>query len=296
MKKIKFIYNPNAGKGLVLKSLDDIVKVYQNHGYEISFFRIDENKKEEKIFENFSDDYSHILIAGGDGTINLIINQMMKNKINVPIGILPTGTVNDFSSYIGMSKNIVQSCEQVLENKPIKMDLGKVNDKYFINVASSGFLTNVSQEANDNLKNSVGKIAYYLKGIEQLPKLKKIPVRIKSNEVDYQGDIYTIFVFNVRTAGNFKLAYNAEGNDGKFDVIILKSDLGIDSAALLIKFIKGEHLEEPVGILHFQTKELYVESPLSDLLTDIDGEKGSDFPLKITCLHEKVTILGVKNT
>ncbi len=296
MKKIKFIYNPNAGKGLVLKSLDDIVKVYQNHGYETSFFRIDENKKEEKLFENFSDDYSHILVAGGDGTINLIINQMMNNKINVPIGILPTGTVNDFSSYIGMSKNIVQSCEQILENKPIKMDLGKVNDKYFINVASSGFLTNVSQEANDNLKNSVGKIAYYLKGIEQLPKLKKIPVRIKSNEVDYQGDIYTIFVFNGRTAGNFKLAYNAEGNDGKLDVIILKSDLGIDSAALLIKFMKGEHLEEPVGILHFQTKELYVESPLSDLSTDIDGEKGSDFPLKITCLHEKITVLGVKNT
>lgn len=293
MKKVKFIYNPSAGRGVVQKRLDDIIKIYQKSGYIINPSRIDETANLKRTFEDISDDYSHILIAGGDGTVNVMVNQMMKLKIDLPIGILPTGTVNDYSNYIGMPKDIVDSCKQILSNDPVRMDLGKINDRYFVNVASSGFITNVSQDANDNIKNSMGKIAYYLKGIEQIPKLKPIPIKIISNDMDYQGDIYTILVFNGRTAGNFKLAYSAKGNDGKLDVIILKGELGIDSAALLIKFMKGEHLEEPVGLLHFQTDELYVDSPLKTLTSDTDGEKGPDFPLRITCLHEAITVLGV---
>jgi len=228
MKKVKFIYNPGAGRGVVQKRLDDIIKVYQKNGYIINPSRIDETANFERTFEDIGDDYSHILIAGGDGTVNVMVNQMMKRKIDLPIGILPTGTVNDYSNYIGMPKDIVDSCKQILLNDPVRMDLGKINDRYFVNVASSGFITNVSQDANDNIKNSIGKIAYFLKGIEQIPKLKTIPIKIISNDMDYQGDIYTILVFNGRTAGNFKLAYSAKGNDGKLDVIILKGELGID--------------------------------------------------------------------
>lgn len=293
MKKVKFIYNPSAGRGIVQKKLDDIIKVYQNNGYIITLSRIDETGNFERTFEDISDDYSHLLIAGGDGTVNLIVNQMMKLKIDLPIGILPTGTVNDYSNYIGMPKDIVHSCEQILLNEPVKMDLGKINDRYFVNVASSGFFTNVSQEANDNIKNSIGKIAYYLKGIEQMPQFKKVPMKIVSNGMHYQEDIYTILIFNGRTAGNLKLAYSAKGNDGKLDVIILKGESVIDLYALLVKFMKGEHLEEPVGLVHFQTDELYVDSPLKTLTSDTDGEKGPDFPLKIVCLHKAITVLGV---
>ena len=172
MKKVKFIYNPSAGRGVVQKRLDDIIKVYQKNGYIINPSRIYETANFERTFEDIGDDYSYILIAGEDGTVNVMVNQMMKRKIDLPIGILPTGTVNDYSNYIGIPKDIVDSCKQILLNDPVRMDLGKINDRYFVNLASSGFITNVSQDANDNIKNSMGKIAYFLKGIEQIPKLK----------------------------------------------------------------------------------------------------------------------------
>lgn len=247
----------------------------------------------EKALEDINCGYSHILVAGGDGTVDLLINQMMVLKIDLPIGILPTGTANDFSKYIGMSTDIIDACRQILESRPIKMDLGKVNDRYFVNVASAGLFTDVSQKTDIKVKNTIGKLAYYLKGIEQIPNFKKIPVKITSKEAKYNGDMYMILVFNGRMAGNIELAYRAHGNDGKLDVILLKAESLVDLFPLLIKFLKGDHLEEPVGLLYFQTEELYIETDDNTLVTDIDGERGPDFPLKIECVKSAISVLGV---
>jgi len=293
MKKVKFIYNPSAGESIILDKLDEIIKVHQKKGYTVFPTRIDETFNMEKAMEDISEEYSHILVAGGDGTVDLLINQMMKLKIDLPIGILPTGTANDYSKYIGMSTDILNACKQTLSNIPVRMDLGKINDRYFINVASSGLFTDVSQKTDGRVKNSIGKLAYFLKGIEQIPNFKKIPIKITSKEGNYEGDMYAVLVFNGRTAGNIELAYRAKGNDGKLDVILIKRESLKDLFPLLIKFLKGDHLEEPVGLLYFQTDELYIESTVNKLVSDIDGEKGPAFPLRITCINNAITVLGV---
>lgn len=160
-------------------------------------------------------------------------------------------------------------------------------------MASSGLFTDVSQKTDNRIKNSIGKIAYYLKKIEQISQFKKIPIKITSKDRDYNGDVYIILVFNGKTAGSPKLAPSARGNDGKLDVIIINGESIFALYALLIKFMKGEHLEEPMGLLHFQIEELLIESTLDTLTSDIDGEKGPDYPLRIVCLHEAITILGL---
>ncbi|MGB4588950.1 MAG: YegS/Rv2252/BmrU family lipid kinase [Clostridiaceae bacterium] len=294
MKKVKFIYNPSAGGGVVLDSLDDIIKVHQNNGYIVIPCRIDKSFEIDRIMEDINDGYSHLLVAGGDGTVDLTINHMMKLGINLPIGILPTGTANDFSKYIGMPSDLITACEQIFSCKPIKMDLGKVNDRYFINVASSGLFTDVSQKTDEGIKQVLGKLAYYLKGIEQVPNFRKIPICITSLDGTYDGDIYSVLIFNGQTAGNFKLAYKAKINDGKLDVIIIKGETIGDLITFLYKYLKGDHLEGPVGLSYFQTNEILIETPNSSLGSDIDGEKGPDFPLLITCVKEAITVLGVK--
>ena len=293
MKKVKFIYNPYSGENLILDHLDKVIKIHQQAGYTIVPYRID---KEEDIINAFSDfkefNYHYVLIAGGDGTIDNVVNVMAKCGISIPIGILPVGTANDFGKFLGMPSDISKSCMQILSSEVTTVDLGSINDKYFVNVASTGLFTDVSQKTDVNLKNTIGKLAYYLKGLEELPNFRKLAIKIKSDEIDYEGSMYFMLVFNGQTAGNFKLATRASATDGLLDVIIFKAIPIIELIPLFVKVLKGEHLDSD-NVIYFKTNNLYVESS-EDIVTDIDGEKGPDFPLNIKCIKGGLKVLGAK--
>lgn len=293
MKKVKFIYNPYAGENIILDKLDEVIEINQRNGCFIVPVRLSEGMNMRNAMEDIEDGYSHILIAGGDGTVDLLINVMLGMGVNLPIGILPMGTANDYAKYIGVPKDVTEALNKMFTLPPKKMDVGMINEKYFLNVASTGLLTDVSQRTQDELKNSIGKLAYYIKGIEQIPNFRKIPVKITSVDGNYNGDMYAVLVFNGRTAGNLDLAYKSKADDGLLDVIIIKASNIIEFVPLLGKLLRGDHLEDPVGLIYFQTKEIIIETTDEFIVSDIDGERGPDFPLHIKCIPEGITILGV---
>ena len=293
MKKVKFIYNPYSGENLILDHLDSVIKIHQEAGYTIVPYRIDKDSDVINAFDDFRDlNYYYVLIAGGDGTIDSVVNAMAKAGVSVPIGILPVGTANDFGKFLGMSSDITKACRQILSSEVTTVDLGSINDKYFVNVASTGLFTDVSQKTDVNLKNTIGKLAYYLKGIEELPNFRKLEIKIKSDEMEYEGHMYFMLVFNGQTAGNFKLATRASAADGLLDVIIFKAIPIIELIPLFVKVLKGEHLDSD-NVIYFKTNNIYIESK-EDIVTDIDGEKGPDFPLNIRCIKGGLKVLGVK--
>lgn len=292
MKKVKFIYNPYAGDNYIMDKLDEVIDVHQKHGYRVVPERLDEEHNMAVAMEDIHEGYSQILIAGGDGTVDILINYMMERDIRLPIGILPMGTANDYAKYIGIPKDISKALEKMFRLPPMKMDVGKINEKYFINVASTGLLTDVSQKTHSELKNAIGKLAYYIKGLEQIPTFRKIPVKFTSEEKKYDGDMYALLVFNGRTAGNLDFAYKSKANDGLLDVILIKASFK-EIVPLLAKMLRGNHLEDPVGLLYFQTKELFIETTDELIVSDIDGERGPDFPLHIQCIAGGIEVLGV---
>jgi len=293
VKKVKFIYNPYSGENLILDHLDSVIKIHQEAGYTIVPYRIDKDSDVINAFDDFRDlNYYYVLIAGGDGTIDSVVNAMAKAGVSVPIGILPVGTANDFGKFLGMSSDITKACRQILSSEVTTVDLGSINDKYFVNVASTGLFTDVSQKTDVNLKNTIGKLAYYLKGIEELPNFRKLEIKIKSDEMEYEGHMYFMLVFNGQTAGNFKLATRASAADGLLDVIIFKAIPIIELIPLFVKVLKGEHLDSD-NVIYFKTNNIYIESK-EDIVTDIDGEKGPDFPLNIRCIKGGLKVLGVK--
>lgn len=293
MKKVKFIYNPYSGENLILDQLDKVIKIHQEAGYTIVPYRIDREVDVINAFNDFKENnYYYVLIAGGDGTIDNVVNAMNKCGVSVPIGILPVGTANDFGKFLGMPSDISKACRQILSSEVTSVDLGSINDKYFVNVASTGLFTDVSQKTDVNLKNTIGKLAYYLKGLEELPNFRKLDIKIKSDEIDYEGKMYFMLVFNGQTAGNFKLATRADVSDGLLDVIIFKAIPIIELIPLFVKVLKGEHLDSD-NVIYFKTNNLYIESQ-EDIGTDIDGEKGPGFPLHIKCIKGGLKILGVK--
>jgi YegS/Rv2252/BmrU family lipid kinase len=294
MKKVKFIYNPYSGENTILGQLDTVIRVHQNYNLEVVPFRISRGSDLEKAFDYIDDSYKYILVAGGDGTVDSVVNIMKKIKINLPLGILPTGTANDFGKFIGMPHDIEKAIIQILESEIQEVDIGKINDKYFINVASTGLFTDISQKTDDNLKNAIGKLAYYVKGIEQIPNFRKLKVKVESTEESFEGHMYLMLVFNGATAGNLDLAYKSNISDGMLDVIIIKADVIKDIIPFFIKMIRKEHLEYDKGVVYFKTDKLCIDCH-ENIVTDIDGEKGPEFPLVIECDKKGLRLLGVKN-
>ncbi|WP_027631616.1 YegS/Rv2252/BmrU family lipid kinase [Clostridium hydrogeniformans] len=293
MKKVKFIYNPFSGENAILNDIDTVIRLHQKKGYIVVPHRISFDIEIEKAFADIDNTYEYVIVAGGDGTVDTIVNLMKSMGIDLPLAILPVGTANDFAKFIGMSPNVEKACEQILNSTPVPVDIGRINEKYFINVASAGLFTDVSQKTDVNLKNTIGKLAYYIKGLEQLPNFRKLKVEVESDEFNFDGDMYLILVFNGQTAGNFKLAYKANAEDGQLDILIIKACSIRELIPLFIRIFKGEHLEDP-NVIYFKTNKLRVECN-EDIVTDIDGEKGPDFPLNIECIKGGLKILGINN-
>ena len=293
MKKVKFIYNPNSGERRISYELDKIIEIYQQYNYTVVPFRLCQNIPIQDAFLDIEFDYDHILISGGDGTVDLILNVIKELDINIPIGILPCGTANDFAKALNLSFDPKEAVERIVNSKPKKIDIGKINNKYFINVASAGMFTDVSQKISPELKNSMGKVSYYLKGIEEALYMRKFNINVKCEEIEYDGDMYLMLIFNGKTAGNINLAYKAEVDDGLLDIIIVKDVLFPNMLPLLISILKGEHLEgyNKDEILYFRTNKLRIDCK-DRLNTDIDGEKGPDFPLEIECIKDGIELLG----
>ena len=292
--KVKFIYNPYSGENVILSKLDKVISLHQEAGYTIVPYRITAGEDVGVALNDIKDgNYKYILIAGGDGTVDSVVNAMAKSGISLPIGILPVGTANDFSKFLGMPSDVEEACKQILSSEVKSVDLGSINDKYFVNVASTGLFTDVSQKTDVNLKNTIGKLAYYLKGLEELPNFRKLHVNILSKEVEFDGEMYLLLVFNGATAGNFNLATRADACDGLLDIIMFKAVQIYELLPLFIKVLKGEHLDSN-KVLYFKTDYLKVECH-EDIVTDIDGEKGPDFPLEIKCIKGGLKILVDKS-
>ncbi len=288
--KVLLFYNPNAGNGLFKNNLDLIIEMFQKRRMYVVPVRADRKGILNDVMKEMNpDEFRKVIAAGGDGTINIVINAMMQNNINLPIGIFPSGTANDFAYYFDLPHDIESMVKIALDENYTYTDIGRVNDRYFANVAAMGFLVDVSQKTDPNIKNTLGVISYYLKGVTEIPNLKPIPVKITSEEYSSEDRIYFMLVMNGRSAGGFKrIAPLAEVNDGLLDVMLFKEMPIYELAPLLFNVMTGQHHENK-NVVFFQTKKLYVESN-QPVGTDIDGEKGATFPLDIELLPQQFKI------
>lgn len=289
---VLFVYNPFSGENFILMHLDYIIEKYQKAGYCIIPFRFTIDSSEKDLIELLKHPYHHILISGGDGTVNLVVNMLMNNSIDTPIAVLPAGTANDFAKMLGNNSGIKDACRRILKGKVSRIDVGKVNSTYFVNVLSAGLFTEVSQRTPTMLKNTFGKMAYYMNSIQELPRFRMMHLDVNSVEGTYNDEAVVFFVFNGRTAGNLDIAHYSDETDGLLDVIIIKNSNPIEAVNVFMHFFTNPIIKSsyPSGVVHFKTKELSIEAK-SDIRIDIDGEQGPALPLNITCIHKALRVI-----
>ena len=289
--KILLIYNPAAGKGTFKNHLDRILSTVQNKGFYLTPYRISSIEAMETMFQTIDlNSFNRIWIAGGDGTIHQVINSLLRYRCTLPIGIFPIGTANDFAYYFDFPNSINKMTKILLEDNYTYCDIGVANDRYFLNVASLGSLVDVSQKTHKRYKNSLGLLAYYLKGAEELTHLKPVKVSIRSKEINYEDEVFFILIMNGKSAGGFrKIALSASLEDGLLDVYIFRKCPIIEFIPLFIKVANGEHAESRY-VNYFQTAELTIDCK-EMIGTDMDGEKGFKLPLKVSVVPRKLKII-----
>lgn len=293
MKKLKLIYNPSSGNKSFKYDIDTCLEKFQNAGYFTDIFRLEKNNLIEKYIENIKNEkIDAFVVCGGDGSVNLLINVLMKNNLNhIPIGIIPCGTANDFASFLKLPKKTSDICDIICKGKTINVDIGLVNDKYFINVCAGGLFTNMNENLNKNFKEIFGKFAYYIKAVEQLNNFNPISLKIVNSKTIIKDEFNLFLILNSSgTGGIEKISQTASINDGLFDFIAFKN-IGFSEVPILLKkFLKHDYLNHE-KVVFFKDNYVKIEN-MSDkeIFSDLDGERGPKLPIIVKNINNAIKI------
>jgi len=293
LKKIKLIYNPAAGDKRFINHLDSFIEKFQKAGYSINIFRTMEEGGLSNALKDLDDHFEAVIAAGGDGTASSVLNIMQKENIALPLGIIPAGTANDFAKFLGMSRNIEKSFDKIIDWNIKDIDIGRVNGRYFLNVCNGGIISNIAHGTETELKNRLGKVAYYLYGLKELPNIKPMSLKIKTSQEEFSGKFLAFFIFNSRDAGGFKnIARNASVDDGLFDLIAVKSGNILKLSAAAADLFQGKEVNND-NLIYLQDNYFKISKENQDDSIDhcdIDGEKGPKFPLEIKLLPSALKV------
>lgn len=287
-KRVLILYNVKAGKGKIRRKMDGIEEVFFTAGYtpcpKLLRFGVNPFDGEEQPADL-------VVICGGDGTVNYVVNAMMERGLNLPLGIIPAGTANDFAGALGMSSRPIVAARQIVGGHIEEIDCGWVNGLYFVNILSFGMFTTTSQHTPQKIKNRIGKAAYIIEGSKELHNKEYIPVHIIHDSGTCDVNSMITLIFNGETAGKFPIARNASVRDGLLDCMIMRKCNTFEGAwAAAQLLIAGKENED---IIHIRSSKLQISSPLSPL-TDMDGQQSADFPLNIECLKGLLKIICPK--
>lgn len=283
-------YNPVSGHAAFKNKLDWIVEVFQRRGILVVFYRTRREGNEAFIPFVREVNPDGLLVAGGDGTVHEIVNLMMKGNLDLPLGIIGSGTSNDFATYLGVNTDLEAYLDTIAAGRTRRVDLGLMDGTYFINVASGGAMACIAHEVNARIKNSLGKMAYYLKGIGELPKFRYFPLKIEADGTHYELETFLFVIINSPVVGSMKNVANGVAvDDGKLDLLSIGKCSIPKLMSITADLIAGKPVSEREDVLHVQAKHFHIESGIP-VESDIDGECGPMLPLTIETVPRAVAI------
>ena len=289
MKKMLFVYNPNAGQGRLKARLSEVLDIFVKAGYdEIMAYPTQSYKDAYRKVVNMEDGFDMVVCSGGDGTLDEVVTGMMKRGKDrrIPIGYIPTGTTNDFATSLGIPKVILDAADACVYGKPFACDVGDFNHDIFIYVAAFGLFTDVSYQTDQKLKNVIGQAAYLMEGMKRLANVPTYHIKITNGEQVIEDEFMIGLITNSRSVGGVKdiMGKEVDFSDGEFEVTLIRKPKNIaDLNSILSSFVLGTFDSEYVSM--FKTSHIILESEEAIPWT-LDGEYGGT--------HVKAEIINKK--
>ena len=293
MKRARIIYNPTSGREAFKRFLPEVLEKLEKAGYETSAHATTgEGDATLAARQAVERRFDLVVAAGGDGTLNEVINGLAEQVYRPKLGIIPVGTTNDFARALHIPRDILQAADIIAEGRSVPIDIGRMNDhKYFINIAGGGRLTELTYEVPSKLKTMLGQLAYYIKGVEMLPSIRPSNVRIEYDGQVFEGEAMLFLIALTNSVGGFeKLAPDALLNDGYFTLIILKKTNLADFVRVASMALNGNHIKDP-SVIYTKASRIKVTSP-EEVLINLDGELGGKTPVEFTNLYRHIEVMA----
>lgn len=259
--QIAIVTNSMAGSGKAIKLSKTILELLQKKNIAAQIFT---EKEWDKRLYGFSD----IWICGGDGTLNYFVNQFY--DIRIPLAIFKGGTGNDFYSLLYGKISLEQQVDYVLQAPPKPIDVGKCNDRYFLNGVGIGFEGAVAKSLQ-GVNKFGGKLFFMASILKHIFGYKEQQYTLQSGEKKIENKFLMISIANgTRYGGGFYVAPIAKPDDGLLDANLVQPLSPLKRIRYLPVIEKGKHLSLSFNE-HFTTKEIMITSD-NTIQTHLDGE------------------------
>lgn len=294
--KCLYVYNPTSGKQKGCKNTEYIVSKLKTK-YDVVDVMPTQKRGDAGEFAAFScGKYDTLVISGGDGTVNEVVNALANKEDRPTIGYIPTGTTNDLAHSLKIPKNLKKAVNIILNGKEINHDIFKVNDKFGIYVCAFGLFTASSYTSSQKSKKKFGKLAYYVNGIKELKNAKKFNITLKTDTIELNSDIILGIIANSKYVSGYKINKMADCSDGFVNVILYKEKKK-KGASLKMLFNIFRSFLFGVGVLKnskncviLKLKQFELEFN-EDIDINLDGEKGTNGSFKFEVLKQHMKIL-----
>jgi diacylglycerol kinase (ATP) len=216
-----------------------------------------------------------VVAVGGDGTVNEVVNALAGTQ--VPLGIIPLGTANDFARQVGIPEDPRHAMDLILTGAPVRLDTAELNGRRFLNVSSGGLGAEATFETSAGAKAALGPLAYALTGLKKLVALETMGLRLEAPEHEADVEAVLFFVGNARTSGGgMPVTPLAAPNDGLLDVCVVERAGRADLARLAVRVARGEHVGE-AGVLYWRVPWVTIrgtgDHTGQPLHVNVDGER-----------------------
>ena len=293
MKKALIIINKTSGMGKKARLEEALIRNLKSQNYE-PVIKYTEPTGFENILAAHAASIDLIVAAGGDGTISELVSILGKHNINLPVAVIPAGTVNDFARANNIPLNPILAAKKLDTTRTKTIDTIKINDiSAGYMVAFGNFMTSFAK-VNSSVKNKVGRIAYLIKGIKTLIKLNPYRVSIKIDKLEMETDSVFTLVSKISSVGSVeKLLPEARPDDGLLHILNIEP-INIKDIVQLIYMAFTGNITNHRKVMYLTADQVEIQT--SDLKEmNIDGDLYDYKDVKVTVVKDGLTLTENKN-
>lgn len=270
--KVKVIFNPHGGRWTGQAKIELVEQALHAAKIDYELESTVEPEQGVELAQRAAEDgWPIIVAAGGDGTINQVINGLVQaagDSEAGTLGIIPVGTANDLAEGLELPTDLKAACERILAGRTRLIDLGQVNGRYFANNSAVG-LEAVVTVAHDEMRWFQGKNRYLLAALKVIMQARSWQMKIKWDSGEYDGPAILVSVGNnARTGGYFYMTPNAVVDDGFIDFIYSMQLGRLELFQLLPRTFSGQHIHHPAINYRKTTRLSITTSPPTPIQTD----------------------------
>ena len=275
MKKLLFLYNTHAGKGLLKSRLAAVQDALAAAGWDVTIHPTQGAGDATAVAAARAGEFDRIVCSGGDGTLHEVVAGLMGLENRPEVGYIPAGTTNDFAKNLSLPRGMEAMARVAAAGVPRPVDIGSFNDRYFIYVAAFGAFTDVAYSTPQPVKNIFGHLAYVLEGATRLGSIQAYPLTVEHDGGVEEGGFCYGMVSNTVSVGGFKgmPAEPVRLDDGLFEVVLVRQPQNPLQLQAVIKALLTMSPDEGGLVTSFRTSRLRVACG-QELPWTLDGEFG----------------------